>query len=208
VKNLDETIDQVLAGLRKAEAPEGMERRILVALRDSAPGLRKWRLFKLITPSRLPEPRLWATAIASIAIVAVAVSWTAFRDHRIEHNTASSNHLIPAVVPLPEAHIATATVSPLFPEKVSARSSRMGNPRRLEFASTTESVALRELHAPSRPAPPMPLTEQEQLLRRYVQTRDSQELAALNPVKWTTQDAVEKAKFDKFMDNSPTGDNE
>jgi hypothetical protein len=208
VKNPDETIDQVLAGLREAEAPEGMERRILVALRGRAPGLRKWRSIKLIMLSRLSEPRPWATAIAGIAIVAVAVSWATFGGHRIGHRTAASNHLIPAVAPLSEAPIATATVPSLPTDRVAFQSSRKVNPRRLEFTSATESVALRELRAPSHPAPPMPLTEQEQLLRHYVQTRNPLELVALNPAKSTTQDAVEKAKFDKFMDNSPTGDDE
>jgi hypothetical protein len=185
-----------------------MERRILATLPDTAHGLRKWRSLKLILPLRLSELRPWATAIASIAMIAaVVVSWTAFRDHQIGHSTATSNHLLPTVAPLREPHIPTATVPSLPTERV-ALQSRKAKPRRLALTSATESLALRELHAPSRPAPQMPLTGQEQLLQRFVQTRSPQELAALNPSRWTAQDAAVKAKFDKFFDNSPTGDDE
>jgi hypothetical protein len=58
------------------------------------------------------------------------------------------------------------------------------------------------MRAPSRPAPPLPLTEQEKLLQRFVRTHSSQELSAINPMKWAARDVEERAEFEKFFGQS------
>jgi hypothetical protein len=73
------------------------------------------------------------------------------------------------------------------------------------LARDHDSVALREMRASSRPAPPLPLTEQERLLVNYVQTHSRQELAAINPRKWAARDAEERAQFDIFFGRSTKG---
>jgi hypothetical protein len=55
------------------------------------------------------------------------------------------------------------------------------------------------MNAPSHPAPPLPLTEQEKALVRFVRTRTTKELAAIDPVKWAAQDEQQRAKFDTFF---------
>ncbi len=50
MKNPDEAIERVLAGLRDAESPEGMERRILDAMQHGASEKRKRNPIWLTTP--------------------------------------------------------------------------------------------------------------------------------------------------------------
>ena len=61
-------------------------------------------------------------------------------------------------------------------------------------------VAVREAGAVSFPAPPMPLTEQERLLLRVARKGDPEELALLNPVSRAARDVAEKAEVEKFFD--------
>lgn len=82
------------------------------------------------------------------------------------------------------------------------RSSRRGKPRKQEVVDPVdpeEALAVREMNAPSRPAPPLPLTEQEKLLVRFVRTRTPEELAAIDPAKWAAQDEQQRADFDRFF---------
>jgi hypothetical protein len=70
-----------------------------------------------------------------------------------------------------------------------------------------DSVALEEMHAASRPAPPMPLTEQERLLLRLVHKDDPVELAMLDSMLDSKiralQDSEDKAEFQTFFGQSP-----
>src|SRR5260370_20369978 len=66
----------------------------------------------------------------------------------------------------------------------------------------SDSVALEEMHAPSRPAPPMPLTEQERLLLRLVHKDDPVELAMLDSKVRELQDREDKAEFQRFFGQS------
>lgn len=58
---------------------------------------------------------------------------------------------------------------------------------------------MREVNAPSRPAPPLPLTRQEKLLVRFVHTHTPEELAAIDPAKWAAQDEQQRAEFNRFF---------
>jgi hypothetical protein len=79
------------------------------------------------------------------------------------------------------------------------RSPRRAKPRKLEVADPEEALAVREMNAPSRPAPPLPLTAQEKALVRFVRTRTPEELAAIDPAKWAAQDEQQRAEFDRFF---------
>jgi hypothetical protein len=66
-------------------------------------------------------------------------------------------------------------------------------------ADSEDSIAMSEMRAPSLPAPPMPLTEQERLLLRMAHKNDPVELAILDPKLRELQDAQEKAEFQRFF---------
>jgi hypothetical protein len=55
------------------------------------------------------------------------------------------------------------------------------------------------MRAPSYPAPPLPLTEQERLLLRIVHKDDPVEMAVLNPVLRAARDAEDQAEFQRFF---------
>ncbi|HEY5382192.1 MAG TPA: hypothetical protein VIJ65_08045 [Acidobacteriaceae bacterium] len=69
-----------------------------------------------------------------------------------------------------------------------------------------EAADLADLHAPSHPAPPLPLTPQEKALLRLVRYRNTTqlaELAALNPEVSAARDAQEAAAFHAFFPDPP-----
>ncbi|HTV09518.1 MAG TPA: hypothetical protein VMD97_10785 [Candidatus Aquilonibacter sp.] len=70
---------------------------------------------------------------------------------------------------------------------------------------TTPSDAqlLADLHAPSHPAPPLPLTPEEKLLLRGLRDVNLTELAELNPEFRARQDADETTAFKNFFPDPP-----
>jgi hypothetical protein len=77
----------------------------------------------------------------------------------------------------------------------------------------SDAQALADLHAPSHPAPPLPLTPQEKLFLRMLHYGNATQLAELNPMVRAKQDAAEAADFKAFFPDppplqQPTGDTE
>jgi len=209
VKNSEDAIEKVLAGLRDADAPAGMERRIHEAVENRASarsrrGWRKWKSIWLLRPAPLVagRPVIYGVALAAVFTFVLAISTI----HRHEDSPAQAK-ITPAaktptsretLLPAPSVVVAKDTqLSAPVPSR--ARSKRKINVRRAGLAPDRDSVAQREMRAASRPAPPLPLTEQEKLLVQFVQTHSRQELAAVNPMKWAAHDAEEKAEFDNFF---------
>jgi hypothetical protein len=73
-----------------------------------------------------------------------------------------------------------------------------------EGIPSSDEIAVSEMLAPSHPAPPMPLTEQEKLLMRLVRRSDPVELAMLDSKLGALKDAEEKAEFQRFFVPPPT----
>ena len=80
MKSSEEAIEKVLAGLRDAEAPDGMERRILERLdeRASMRSRSSWRRLRpiwLVMPARplMVRSLAWGVALAGIFAIALAV---------------------------------------------------------------------------------------------------------------------------------------
>ena len=75
-----------------------------------------------------------------------------------------------------------------------------------------DAIALAETLAPSHPAPPMPLTQQEVLALAILRSGNKEEIAALNPVHREALFAQEQAAFHDFFPTptptTTTGDKE
>jgi hypothetical protein len=209
VKNSEDAIEKVLTGLRDADAPAGMERRILEAVENRASARsrrdwRKWRSIWLLSPAPLVAGRPVIYGVALAAVFTFALVIPAIHRHKgapaqtkitPAAGTPTSRETLP---PAPSVVVAKDTQLPAtVPSR--ARSKRKINARRAGLAPARDSIAQREMRAASRPAPPLPLTEQEKLLVQFVQTHSRQELAAVNPMKWAARDAEEKAEFDNFF---------
>ena len=208
MKNADEGIERVLAALREAEAPEGMEQRILQSMQKRASARRGWNpliMFIIRMPSLRIRRQSWAIAVTAVAIVSLAACFTVFQGHRMEHDFADSKKQIaPAYPPAPKVQTAAASALQPLPARSVAHSRDKTNTRKAGAGSNADSVALHAMLAVSYPAPPMPLTEQEKLLLRIAHRRDPVELAMLEPLLRSVQDAEEKAEFQKFFRQSPT----
>jgi hypothetical protein len=208
MKGSDEAIEKVLAGLREAETPEGMDQRILKRLRNVATEQHERSLGGIASSLRLIRMPFWALATASVAVISLVVGWTVFRQHRAAHNIADSNKYT-VVANTPSTKIQVAIQGEVVPlhRSSTARVKRNANSQKEKLAKEEESVALDEMHAASYPAPPMPLTEQEKLLLRISHKADPVEIAALDPVRRAERNAEEKAEVQRFFE-PPKGNNE
>lgn len=187
----DQAIDKVLAGLGKAEAPVGMERRILETMQSRASAGARWGWRWM--PGRFPVGAA-ACAAALAGVVALVLAVPAIR-----HRPASPTRSAKAVPSTPAAPLPAMENAELQRPASATRSPRRAKPRKLEVADPEEALAVREMNAPSRPAPPLPLTAQEKALVRFVRTRTPEELAAIDPAKWAAQDEQQRAEFDRFF---------
>lgn len=197
MKDSDQAIEKVLAGLRDAEAPAGMERRILETVQSRAFTRSRWGWLRIGA-----RPVIYAGALAGVVALVLMVP----ASHQPKQAFTHSAKIAPStpISPAPSATVAE-NAEPQRPTMVT-RSSRRPQPRKLKVVDPVdpeESLAVREMNAPSRPAPPLPLTEQEKLLVRFVRTRTPEELATIDPVKWAAHDQQERAEFDKFFGRLP-----
>lgn len=205
MKDSEELIEKILEGLRNAEPSPGMERRILSAMRDRAStqsqsGWRRFIPLWLSTQAHLVTTRPVACGVALAGIIIFALAIPVI--HRREHVAAPSKENSAPLKAFPSASSEVAAENTTSEKSRSnVRPRAKGKERRTELADADDSLAMREMRAPSRPAPTLPLTEQEKLLLRMVHTRP-EELALLDPVKWAAKDAKEKAEFDKFFGSS------
>jgi hypothetical protein len=204
MKNSDEAIDRVLAGLRDTEAPEGMERRILDALENGATARAEsaWhRLLPLwlLAPTRaMTRVLVCGAALAGVVVVVFATS--AIRHARdvavrSEKEVAPAK-VLPAVVDAP----LVAVSSSAHEERAGLRvRTAVGEARSARTVDSEDSVALSEMRAASFPAPPMPLTEQEKLLLRIAHRGDPVEVAMLDPNQRSLEEMKEKAEYQSFF---------
>jgi hypothetical protein len=210
MKSSEEAIEKVLAGLRDADAPIGMERRILDGLEERAAAQSRsgWRQLLpiwLVAPGRPVVVGAVLGGVALAGVFAVALAIPAIR--RLGHAPAQSKR---NVAPMESLSAADSEVG----KNAQPASSRSGvrllekmaegktNAGSAEAPLDSDSVALEEMHAPSRPAPPMPLTEQERLLLRLVHKDDPVELAMLDSKMRALQDSEDKAEFQRFFGQS------
>jgi hypothetical protein len=193
MKNADEAIGQVLAGLRDVDAPIGMERRVLDAVQDRT-SVRSGRM----------SPWVWGTALACAMVTCVAISMV-YRAARVP--VQSNGSLAPAAV-MPKVALEPSTKN-VFPVLVaqSVQSKTNVNVKRA-VVRDGDTAALHEMQAASFPAPPMPLTEQEKLLLRVVHKGDPEEIAMLNQEMRDKREEDNNAEFQRFFEPVTTGDTE
>jgi hypothetical protein len=185
MRDADGTIEKLLAGLRDAEPPTGIERRILNALEGmearEAPTLASlWR--RPVWPWWLRPA--WAMPLACAVMLIVAVT-----GHQHRH--------APLVVRSPspgsDVHEAAVAQRPtIMPRRMDARVP-VRRPR------THAVPAVGETQEASFPAPPLPLTEQERLLLRLAHRGDAENMALLNPDVQAQQIAKATEQFQQFF---------
>jgi hypothetical protein len=206
MKNSDEAVERVLAGLRETETPAGMERRILESVRDIAPRRSWWRP---MMPLLLMERRRWAVAVAGVIVVSSMACWTVLREQRPgRENARTKRQVAPGSSTSPEVQVAAAKMQQPLAERPAVRWKGKRNERRVRGVREDGSaVALHERSMANLPAPEAPLTAEEKLLLRMAHRHDPVEMAAMNPLLWAARDAEEKSEVQRFFEPSTTGDN-
>ena len=207
MKNSEEAIERVLAGLRDVEAPDGMERRILDGLeaRATAQARSGWRRFMPMRPV-MPRGRWelgWGltsrATLAGVLVLAFAIPAMRRAGRTSVHSKTDAAGV--KVAPTAPSVIATGNMerSSLGSGGPSRGTSDARDTGSVPEAASDESIALSETQAASFPAPPMPLTEQERLLLRLVHKVDPVEIAMLDPRVRAIEDAEEKEEFQRFF---------
>jgi len=197
----DARIDQVLHALRTTEAPSGLEQRIAARLAQAAEARTQSAITNPTTFSYVTvilnavkdprillarAPRYWAAAAALTLLIALT---TLTLLHRTPSTTART--LPTALTPTPvrglegaglqSRHNAPIRTAALATEGISPSASQ---PSQTATTSTEQqdpdAIALAETLAPSRPAPPLPLTAQEHLLLAATRPGQPIEIAELD----------------------------
>jgi hypothetical protein len=182
MKEADATIGKLLARLRDAEPPGGMERRIL----ETLDGMEA----REVTTSHSQ----WLPAFALLLACAVIVAATVMvRQHR--HALADLGRATGTDVRQAKGPELVTQKRPTGPLRTASRASV----RRFR-----DVHAAREIQASSFPAPPLPLTDQEKLLLRLAHRRDPENMAVLNPEGRATQLAKTTEQFQQFFEISAT----
>jgi hypothetical protein len=199
MRDAERTIERLLAGLRDAEPPGGMEHRILEALdgmgaREVAASASFWR-----RPLRPALAMLLACAV--ILMVACTVQ---------QRKHVPGQQLIP-LKPTEGLNGAPNIFSSLRVSQKpqhAAPDEKVQSPRRttsrIPVKRPQDAPAVGETQAASFPAPPLPLTEQERLLLRLAHRGDSDTTAILNPDVRAAQTAKATEQFQQFFDINAT----
>lgn len=212
IKSSEEAVEKVLAGLRVSDAPPEMERRILKAVqaRASAQSQSGWRWLKpvwlkpvwLVAPAPwISRPLLFGVALMGILAVA-AIGPSLYRGRQVGDSTTQFKPTPASVKSV------AANSSPVRPSALLTRSLVTKEKRTARPVYPADSVALRELRAASRPAPPLPLTREEKMLSRLAHTAGPEELAALNPEVRARREAEANAEFQQFFGQTTAKQNE
>ncbi len=202
----EEAIGKVLAGLRDSEVPLGMEHRVLKAVQDHASVQSRsgWRWLRpnwLVAPSPIMRRSLFL-AVASAGILAIVFAIPSpYRAHRGRDAAAQLKITAASVGPPAKASL-VARGSPVSPPASVIHSPATRQERKVRLVRRDDSLALREVRAASRPAPPLPLTKQEKLLLRVARTAGPEELAMLNPDERARRRAESDAEFQQFFGKS------
>ena len=199
----DDAIDKVLASLREATPPEGMQTRIAQRLANPATSLPTTTHWRDLLAGSTPAGAWWRGAIIGAATATFVIGAVL---------------LIHRTLPAPLQSVAAInTVRPVStpPQPTLASQSRAipcARPAVLRVATAVPAHEPEDLRAetyaestaPSRPAPVLPLTPQERSLARLARTADPRELASLNPEFQARLEAEHAAEFARFFAPPPS----
>ena len=198
-------IDRVLAGLAGVEAPRGIEQRVLSAVQLHA-AERKAPRFVMLSLFANSRPRAIA---ACVVVLSVAASVAVRKPHELKHEDAGLiQHTSRSAQLPPSVDIAEAQPENGPRHNVLSTSPRRENAEKPEDINDLDALAVAEMDAPSKPAPPLPLTHQEELLAGAVHQDSPIDLSSLSPEVRAKQMELSKAEFHNFFEPPPTKDNE
>ena len=186
--NHDDAIDKTLAALKSAAPPDGMETRILQRLQQQPAPAAPFRWRDLFTGSALAAA-WWRGAVSGAATAMLLVGALLLAQYGLRPRPAH---------PVSQLAAARARAPVALPVAASAPA---GCPThaRIHRAWMGSDASF----APSRPAPVLPLTDEERALARLARTADPRLLAALSPETQARVEAQEADNYNKFFAPPP-----
>jgi hypothetical protein len=194
-------IDRVLTALGNIQPPAHIERRVLAAIENGSASASRWTF----SPSSSQQ---WSVVACAAVIVLAGVGLSVHR-HRLGTNVAVAPTTAVTRRPRTQTLAAERGPAPVAPAlRVAAKGSAPragaltrdasinGRPRLL---CDCDPTAVAEANAPSLPAPPLPLTEQERLLLRIAHHPGPVELAELDAHQREVSIAEEQAAYKRFF---------
>jgi hypothetical protein len=193
----EERIEAALNVLREVQAPEGMEERMLAAVRT--------REVAAVSAHSAGSSRTWlggrglvwggvaAAVVVLVGLLAVSQREVPVARHPVADGVARHDLAVGSGVHgVAEAkHDSERKVASAVPA-TRVRSARSSAP-------AAQEVARADADLPSFPAPPAPLTQEERLLLKVVRSGDRMELAMLDPAIRNARIEDEKAEVRKFF---------
>ena len=199
--NPEAAVDRVLTGLAGVEASPKIEQRVLQAVQRRTAEQERPRFAALSTFTHW-QP--WAVA-ACVVVLSFAASMTVRKRHEARREDAVLNqHILPKTAVAPLIEFAEARPR----QSAFSASAHKRNAEKPEDLSDLDALAISEMNAPSKPAPPLPLTHQEELLAEAAHQSDPTELSSLRPEVRDRQMELSKAEFREFFEPPPAKDNE
>jgi hypothetical protein len=201
----DEAIEKVLAALKAAVPPEGMDERIAQRLKRDTAAMSQASWRDVLAGSSLAGA-WWRGALSGAAVAAVAVGLVLLAPHR-SANARGERQTPPAVATTtPQATNPVATAVAL-PHPAPCTSPSM-IPAHKVFAppsltATSPVASPDDMVQRSHPAPSQPPTTEERDLVRLAHIAGPHQLATLNPEIEAKLQAQEEADFTKFFTPPP-----
>lgn len=180
MRNDEELVERVLAGLGKVEAPAGLEVRVLRGVRGHAAEVRGFGGW------------VWGLGLAGVVamVMVVGARWSGER----------------TAAPVEQARVwrgprvEVKAAAPMVAAEVPVRRARAVHRGAERVVRTSEAVlAVSEMRARSEPAPVAPLTEEERLLRRVARKGDVEQVAMLDPMVREAREAKDMAEGERFV---------
>jgi len=190
--NPDHNIDRVLNALRDATPPANMERRILNLLEAEA--------HKPPRPTRPRLQNLWITAaVCCAALVVAALIGTFTMRH---HNAPAIARTTPAETSN-ASRSSTATIANTTAAAPTQHPRSATTPRSMAQPSLIQVAQSEAAGQISHPAPPIPLTEQEQILLRFARQGRTDDLAQISNDRKAAKEERDAAEFQAFFEPPP-----
>jgi hypothetical protein len=205
----DARIDHVLTALRTTDPPAGLEARIaarLVQARSqsvAAPSFFANLLRALKAPSLSVAPQNLYLPAASALTLLLAITTLSLLHNRTTSPSQPISYQ--SIAPTPSLATQQASASTTTPEG-SLTTHTSPTIQLPPSAPDPDQIALAETLAPSRPAPPMPLTVQEQVMVAATRPGQPLQLAELDlaraPILQAILEAREAARINRYVRQS------
>lgn len=209
----DARIDQVLNALRTTDSPSGLEQRIAARLAQAAEArmlsttTNPTSSYITVILNAVKDPCSWLAPAKLYTATALTLLVALTTLTLLRHHTSGTTARIAPILVTPPS-------SPGF--EAADLPSRQNAPTRTAALAAEEiphptpaavpdpdAIALAETLAPSRPAPPMPLTPQEQLIAAATRPGQPIQLAELDlaraPLLRAAAQARETARIDRYV---------